>query len=283
MAYRMQTSAPELIDLSGEIAADARPVRREAGQAVVRQQLPAGPPAGRARRAVRPALPHRLGPPRQPGPTSANRSTTSAARSTSRAAALVKDLKQRGLLDDTLVVWGGEFGRTPMGEAARQIGRDHHIDAFTMWLAGGGVKPGLSLGETDEFGYYARRGPGPRPRPAGDDPAPAGPRPHEADLPLPGPRLPADRRGGQVVQEDARVGIPCSDYQANIAMTVTKLFDEPRCRRQAALIESIEEALGWDERTMPPAGGEYRAGTDDIHQRPSSSKADRPAAGRGAG
>ena len=59
------------------------------------------------------------------------------------SAALVLDLKQRGLLNDTLVIWGGEFGRTPMGEVRDTIGRDHHIDAFTMWLAGGGVKPGL--------------------------------------------------------------------------------------------------------------------------------------------
>jgi len=70
-------------------------------------------------------------------------------------AALVRDLKARGLLDETLVIWGGEFGRTPMGENRGTIGRNHHIDAFTMWLAGGGVAPGLSLGETDELGYAA--------------------------------------------------------------------------------------------------------------------------------
>jgi hypothetical protein len=68
-------------------------------------------------------------------------------------AALVKDLKQRGLLDSTLVVWGGEFGRTPMGEIRETVGRNHHIDAYTMWLAGGGVKPGISVGVTDEFGF----------------------------------------------------------------------------------------------------------------------------------
>ena len=55
---------------------------------------------------------------------------------------MVKDLKRRGLLDETLVIWGGEFGRTPMGEDRTPTGRDHHIDAFTMWLAGGGIKPG---------------------------------------------------------------------------------------------------------------------------------------------
>jgi hypothetical protein len=68
------------------------------------------------------------------------------------AAALLKDLKHRGLLDETLVVWGGEFGRTPM---AQGDGRDHHIKGFSLWLAGGGVKPGLTYGATDEFGYNA--------------------------------------------------------------------------------------------------------------------------------
>ncbi len=66
------------------------------------------------------------------------------------SAALVKDLKQRGMLDDTLVLWGGEFGRTPMGQGT---GRDHHIQAFSIWMAGGGVKPGLTWGNTDELGY----------------------------------------------------------------------------------------------------------------------------------
>lgn len=74
-------------------------------------------------------------------------------------AALLKDLKQRGLLDDTLVVWGGEFGRTPMqenrdGQTLPFKGRDHHLEAFTVWMAGGGVKRGFSFGETDDIGYY---------------------------------------------------------------------------------------------------------------------------------
>jgi hypothetical protein len=69
-------------------------------------------------------------------------------------AALVRDLKQRGLLDDTLVIWGGEFGRTPMVQGGDD-GRDHHPNAFTMWLAGGGVKPGLTLGSTDDLGFNA--------------------------------------------------------------------------------------------------------------------------------
>ncbi|MES1216544.1 MAG: DUF1501 domain-containing protein [Bacteroidota bacterium] len=73
-------------------------------------------------------------------------------------AALLQDLKQRGLLDETLVVWGGEFGRTPMMENRNGLkmpynGRDHHTDAFTIWMAGGGIKKGFSYGETDEIGY----------------------------------------------------------------------------------------------------------------------------------
>jgi hypothetical protein len=71
-------------------------------------------------------------------------------------AALIRDLKQRGLLQDTLVVWGGEFGRTPMVQGGDD-GRDHHPNCFTMWLAGGGVKPGVTLGESDEFGFNATR------------------------------------------------------------------------------------------------------------------------------
>jgi hypothetical protein len=73
--------------------------------------------------------------------------------------ALIQDLKQRGLLEETLVVWGGEFGRTPMlenreGTQNPYTGRDHHTEAFTMWMAGGGIKGGVSFGETDEIGYY---------------------------------------------------------------------------------------------------------------------------------
>ena len=68
-------------------------------------------------------------------------------------AALIKDLKQRGLLDQTLVIWGGEFGRTPTSEG--QKGRDHDHYGFTVWMAGGGVKRGMSYGSTDEFGLTA--------------------------------------------------------------------------------------------------------------------------------
>ena len=72
------------------------------------------------------------------------------------SAALVKDLKQRGMFDDTLIVWGGEFGRTPMSQTTKgDVGRDHHIRAFSMWLAGGGIKGGIAHGATDELGYNA--------------------------------------------------------------------------------------------------------------------------------
>ena len=79
------------------------------------------------------------------------------------SAALILDLKRRGLLDETLVIWGGEFGRTPMVESSaalkRKLGRDHHPQAFTMWMAGGGVKAGTTLGETDDLGFHIVRDP----------------------------------------------------------------------------------------------------------------------------
>ncbi len=78
------------------------------------------------------------------------------------SAALVADLKRKGLLDSTLVVWGGEFGRTPMVESnpvlGRSLGRDHHPQAFTIWMAGGGTKPGVTLGKTDELGFHPAEG-----------------------------------------------------------------------------------------------------------------------------
>lgn len=74
-------------------------------------------------------------------------------------AALLSDLKQRGLLEETLIIWGGEFGRTPMFQGKGGPGRDHHIKGFSMWLAGGGVKPGISYGNTDELGYHATENP----------------------------------------------------------------------------------------------------------------------------
>jgi hypothetical protein len=79
------------------------------------------------------------------------------------SAALVKDLKHRGLLDDTLVVWGGEFGRTPFIQGdindTKTIGRDHHPYAFTIWMAGGGIKPGIAYGESDDFAFNVAKDP----------------------------------------------------------------------------------------------------------------------------
>jgi hypothetical protein len=79
------------------------------------------------------------------------------------SAALVMDLKRRGLLDDTLVIWGGEFGRTPMVETnaglGRSLGRDHHPQAYTMWLAGGGARAGLTYGSTDDLGFHVAENP----------------------------------------------------------------------------------------------------------------------------
>ena len=72
------------------------------------------------------------------------------------AAALLADLKARGMLDETLVIWGGEFGRTPM---AQGNGRDHHIKGFSIWMAGGGIKGGMSYGATDDYGYNIAENP----------------------------------------------------------------------------------------------------------------------------
>lgn len=71
-------------------------------------------------------------------------------------AALIKDLKRRGLLEDTLVIWGGEFGRTPVAQPQKmaRVGRDHHVHSFTMWFAGGGMKPGANVGRTDDLGFH---------------------------------------------------------------------------------------------------------------------------------
>ena len=109
------------------------------------------------------------------------------------SAALVADLKRRGLLDDTLVIWGGEFGRTPMVQGGND-GRDHHNRCFTIWLAGGGVEGRTCPRQTDEFGLQRRRRPRARSRSECHVAAPVGPGPLATDLPLPGPRLPPDRR-----------------------------------------------------------------------------------------
>ena len=118
-------------------------------------------------------------------------------------AGLLKDLKARGLLEDTLVVWGGEFGRTPTAEGTD--GREHHPFGFTMWLAGGGIKGGTGPRRHRRVRLVRRGGQGPRPRPARHDPAPDGHRPRAADVSLQRPRLSADRRAREGCARDLRV------------------------------------------------------------------------------
>jgi hypothetical protein len=154
MAFRMQASAPELMDLSGESEQTLDLYGAKAGQpSFAMNCLLARRLVERGVRFVQ--LYHTDWDHHGNKGTELGESLDKICRETDQgAAALVKDLKQRGLLNDTLVVWGGEFGRTPQGEPREMVGRDHHIEAFTMWLAGGGTKPGLALGQSDEIGYY---------------------------------------------------------------------------------------------------------------------------------
>jgi len=151
MAYKMQTSGPELIDFGKESKDTLEMYGAEPGKASYANNcLLARRLVERGVRFVQ--LYHTdwdhhadLGQPLDQVAREVDQPT----------AALIRDLKQRGLLDHTLVIWGGEFGRTPMGEVREsgKSGRNHHIDAFTLWMAGGGVKPGQTIGETDEFGF----------------------------------------------------------------------------------------------------------------------------------
>ena len=157
MAYRMQTSVPELTDLSKEPASTHALYGTEPGKvSFANNCLLARRLVERGVRFVQ--LYHRGWDTHgaSVGTDIATR-VPELCRETDRAAtALVRDLEQRGLLETTLVVWGGEFGRTPMNEArngSRLMGRDHHPRAFTMWMAGGGVKRGITIGRTDDLGY----------------------------------------------------------------------------------------------------------------------------------
>ncbi|CAA9416080.1 MAG: hypothetical protein-putative related to sulfatases, partial [uncultured Phycisphaerae bacterium] len=153
MAYRMQSSVPELMDLTGEPDAtfamygeEARKPGTYAANALLARRL-----VERGVRFVQ--LYHRDWDQHDslPAQISSNCKDTDQA-----SAALVTDLKQRGLLDETLVVWGGEFGRTVYaqgGPTRENYGRDHHGRCFTVWMAGGGIKPGTVYGETDDLGY----------------------------------------------------------------------------------------------------------------------------------
>ena len=153
MAYRMQSSAPELIDISGETKATLDLYGVDpAKPSFARNCLLARRLIERGTRFVQ--LYHTNWDSHGgPGETLEDDFPKVVKDVDQGSAALVKDLKARGLLEDTLVIWGGEFGRTPMGENRDKTGRNHHIDAFTMWFAGGGVKGGQTIGETDELGF----------------------------------------------------------------------------------------------------------------------------------
>jgi hypothetical protein len=157
VAYRMQSSVPELVDISKEPASIHELYGTEPGKkSFANNCLLARRLVERGVRFIQ--LYHRGWD--NHGTSShddiVNRLPALCQETDRAAAALVQDLKQRGLLDSTIVVWGGEFGRTPMNEArnnSKFLGRDHHPRAFTMWLAGGGIKPGITFGKTDELGY----------------------------------------------------------------------------------------------------------------------------------
>ena len=159
MAFRMQSRAPELMDFAQEDQATldlygAKP--GDAGQAFANNVLLA---RRLAERGVRFVQVYHSGWDHHSNVAGGVRSQCG--QTDKACAALLADLKQRGMLDDTLVIWGGEFGRTPMVEASaalgRSMGRDHHPQAFTMWLAGGGIRAGVSHGETDELGFHVAR------------------------------------------------------------------------------------------------------------------------------
>jgi uncharacterized protein (DUF1501 family) len=159
MAFRMQSSVPELTDLSAEPAStfdlygeDAKKPGTFASNCLLARRL-----AERGVRFIQ--LYHRDWDHHGNLPVELPKRCKDVDQA---SAGLIQDLKQRGLLDDTLVVWGGEFGRTVYCQGrltADDYGRDHHGRCFTMWLAGGGVKPGITLGETDDYGYNITKDP----------------------------------------------------------------------------------------------------------------------------
>ncbi len=159
MAFRLQTSAPELMDLKGESRETLAMYGCDPDKpSFARACLLARRMIERGVRFVN--IYHEGWDAHSDvaGNVKGNAATTDQA-----SAALVTDLKQRGLLDDTLVVWGGEFGRTPMVEfnpaLGRNLGRDHHPQAYTMWMAGGGIRAGLTYGATDDLGFHVVENP----------------------------------------------------------------------------------------------------------------------------
>ncbi|HIG28200.1 MAG TPA: DUF1501 domain-containing protein [Verrucomicrobiales bacterium] len=161
MAYRMQTRAPELMDFSRESkgtldlygAEPGNPKQAFANNCILARRL--------AERGVRFIQVYHSGWDHHSNVEGGLRSQC--AQTDQASAALILDLKQRGLLEDTLVIWGGEFGRTPMVESSvalgRTLGRDHHPQAFSMWFSGGGIRSGVTLGQTDELGFHVVENP----------------------------------------------------------------------------------------------------------------------------
>ena len=154
MAYRMQTSGPELMDLSTETQATldlygAKPGEQSfANNCLLARRM--------IERGVRFVQLYQTGWDHHGNrQNNLNEKLDEVALTVDRpTAALIKDLKQRGLLEETLVIFGGEFGRTPMGEIRETVGRNHHIENFPMWFAGGGIKAGQTIGEVDELGFF---------------------------------------------------------------------------------------------------------------------------------
>ena len=154
MAYRMQTSGPELTNLNGESRETLELYGAEPGaNTFANNCLLARRMVERGVRFVQ--LYHSHWDSHGGRGENLNEDFDRLCRETDRpCAALIQDLKRRGLLDQTLIIWGGEFGRTPMGQPNDMaMGRNHHIEAFTMWFAGGGIKAGQTVGQTDEIGF----------------------------------------------------------------------------------------------------------------------------------
>ncbi len=158
MAYRMQTSVPDVMDISKESPATQEMYGTTPGRAsfanncLLARRL--------VERGVRFVQLYHRGWDHHGGPDGnlVFDLKKRCLETDQPATALVRDLKQRGLLDSTLVLWGGEFGRTPMMQGnlkPDQVGRDHHPHGYTIWMAGGGVKPAIAYGRTDDFGFYA--------------------------------------------------------------------------------------------------------------------------------
>jgi uncharacterized protein (DUF1501 family) len=158
MAYRMQTSVPELMDISKENRATLEMYGAEPGKSSYANNcLLARRLAERGVRFIQ--LYHRGWDHHNNLPADIAKTAKAVDQA---SAALVRDLRQRGLLDDTLVVWGGEFGRTPMNQGDSSngnYGRDHHMKAFSLWMAGGGIRGGTTYGSTDDFGYNTAENP----------------------------------------------------------------------------------------------------------------------------